>query len=72
VAYLPTSRAVTIDMTKVSGTQAKAWWYDPSSGAATEIGTFPTAGTKQLTPTAAGDWVLVIDDVAKGFAAPGG
>src|SRR5260221_1555793 len=71
MAYLPTSRAVTVDMTKVVGTMASAWWYAPSSGTASKIGRYPTAGTKQLTPPAAGDWVLVLDDASMGLPAPG-
>src|SRR5262249_6802622 len=46
VAYLPTSRTITVNMTRVSGSNAKAWWYDPTTGAATSIGTFPTTGSR--------------------------
>jgi MYXO-CTERM domain-containing protein len=70
IAYLPSSRTVTIDMTKVSGTQAKAWWYGPTSGQATAIGTYPTTGSRTFTPSS-GDWALVIDDASLGLPAPG-
>jgi hypothetical protein len=72
VAYLPTGQTVTIDMTKVGGSQAQAWWYDPATGTSTSIGTFATSGTKDFEPPAAHDWVLVLDDASKGFGAPGG
>ncbi|MDF2691898.1 MAG: hypothetical protein K0S65_281 [Labilithrix sp.] len=71
IAYLPTSRQVTIDMTRVSGSQANAWWFEPSAGLATAIGTYPTSGTRSFTPPTAGDWILVIDDASKGFTTPG-
>ena len=71
MAFLPSSRKVTVDMTKLSGAQAKAWWYNPSNGQSTSLGTFPTTGTKDFTPPSAGDWLLVIDDASLGFGAPG-
>jgi len=70
VAYIPTSRQVKIDMTKVSGTQAKAWWYAPATGTATLIGTFATTGTRAFT-SPSGDSVLVIDNAALNIPAPG-
>jgi hypothetical protein len=71
MAFLPTSRQVTVDMTRVSGTQAKAWWYNPTNGQATLIGTFPTTGSHAFTP-ATGDWLLVLDDASRNFPPPGG
>jgi hypothetical protein len=71
VAYLPTSRTLTVNMASVSGTSAAAWWYEPATGAATSIGTFAPTGSRTFTPPASGDWVFVLDDAARGFAAPG-
>ena len=71
IAYLPTNRTVAFDMSKVSGSQANCWWYDPSNGVATSIGTFPTSGTKAFTADGSHDWVIVIDDGSKGFPSPG-
>jgi hypothetical protein len=71
IAYIPTSRQVTVDMTKVGGTQAKCWWYKPSNGATTLIGTYAAAGTHAFTPSGSGDWVLVIDNAALNLPAPG-
>ena len=70
MAYLPSSRAVTVTMTAISGTQANAWWYNPRSGQATLIGTYPTTGSRTYTP-ASGDWVLVVDDASLNLPAPG-
>ncbi|HET7540238.1 MAG TPA: DUF4038 domain-containing protein [Polyangiaceae bacterium] len=71
MAFLPTSRTVTVDMTKVSGTQAKAWWYNPATGQSTLSGSYATTGNRDFTPPGAGDWLLVIDDAAQNLAAPG-
>jgi hypothetical protein len=71
IVYAPSQRALTVDMSKVSGTSARAWWFNPSTGAATLIGDFPTSGARSFTPATAGDWVLVIDDASLGLAAPG-
>jgi hypothetical protein len=71
ISYLPNSRAVTINMTKVGGTEAKAWWYNPSTGAAALIGTYANTGTQTFTPAASGDWVLVVDNSGLNLPAPG-
>lgn len=70
IAYLPTSRQVTIDMSKMSGAQSVCYWYNPSTSAVTTIGTYDNSGTRNFTP-AAGDWVLVLDDTSKGRGQPG-
>jgi len=74
IAYLPDSRQVTVDMGQISGGaqgHANAFWYAPSNGAVTAIGTFPTSGTQRFTPPSAGDWVLVVDDASRGYPMPG-
>jgi len=71
IVYMPSRRAVTIDMTKLSGTMARAWWFDPSTGQATVIGDFTTIGSRQFTPPTSSDWVLVLDDLSLGLPAPG-
>ena len=71
IAYLPTSRAITVDMTKISGSQARAWWFDPRSGEASDAGAFATQGLREFSPPGAGDWVLVLDDPSKRLPKPG-
>jgi hypothetical protein len=71
MAYLPSSRPFTVDVSKVSGKEALAWWFDPRSGKSTKDGKFPTSGRKQFTPPSEGDWVLVIDDASRNLPAPG-
>jgi hypothetical protein len=67
LAYLPTRRMVTIDMTRLSGPTA-ARWFDPSNGTYTAIdgSPFANAGSRQFTPPGNnhdgdGDWALVLE-----------
>jgi chitodextrinase len=67
MAYMPTIRTVTVDMTKLA-TAANATWYDPSHGAFTAIAGSPLAntGSRNFTPPGNnadgdGDWVLVLE-----------
>ncbi len=58
-------------LSKISGAQAQAWWYDPRTGETSAADTFPTSGTWELTPPAEGDWVLVLDDASRKLPPPG-
>ena len=71
----------------LTGKVARAYWYDPRKGTSTPIGDFPKTEpgdrpadlrrgdiTREFTPPSSGpgiDWVLVIDDAAKNYPAPG-
>jgi hypothetical protein len=72
--YVASGKAVTVDLGKLSGKELKAYWYDPRSGEAKEIGTFARSGKREFTPPSSGagnDWVLVLDDVARKYPPPG-
>lgn len=70
--YLPTRQAVTLVMDSFAGKSMRAWWYNPRSGEATLIGTLHAMRHVSFTPPLDGpDWVLALDEVAQGFAAPG-
>lgn len=71
MAYMPSARTVTVDLTKVAGTSAKVWWFNPRAGDAQPAGEFPTKGKQHFTPSGDGDWVLVLDDAARNLSAPG-
>jgi hypothetical protein len=67
MAYVPSSRTITVDLSKLSGI-VTARWYDPTNGTFTSIAgsPFPNAGSVQLaTPgrnaAGDGDWVLVLE-----------
>ena len=71
IAYMPTARAVTVDLTKICGKSAVAWWFDPRTGEAQAAGEFATEGSQGFEPPSEGDWVLVLDDAGRGYAPPG-
>ncbi len=71
IAYMPTARTITVDLTQLSGTEMHGWWFNPRTGASESAGKFSTSGSMQLTPPGEGDWALVLDDVAKQLPAPG-
>ncbi len=70
LVYLPSPRTITVDTSTLAGDSARVWWYDPATGAAHAAGTIPT-GQASLVPPGAGDWVLVLDDAALDWPAPG-
>jgi hypothetical protein len=64
----------TVRMGTISGERVTAHWYSPRNGAAFPIDSFENRGTQLFTPPSVGfgsDWVLVLDDEALGFSAPG-
>jgi hypothetical protein len=71
IAYLPSRRKFIVDLTKISGKAANAWWFNPRSGDATFAGQFPTVGKQEFTPAEEGDWVFVLDDTDLHLPAPG-
>ena len=68
--YLPKGGSVTVQLGKISGSHVKAWWYNPKTGQATEIGTYENSGT-QVFPSGSDDMVLVLDDTSKSYVTPG-
>jgi len=70
MSYVPVSGTViTVDMTKISGSQATAYWYDPSADTATLIGTYATIGTRSFSSPGTAR-ALVLDDASKGYPLP--
>jgi hypothetical protein len=72
--YSPTGSAITADLSALSGPQIAAHWFDPRLGRAESAGTWPTDARQEFTPPTSGhgqDWVLVLDDLSRGFALPG-
>ena len=63
--YIPEGQlTVTIDLSKLSGKQIQAQWYDPRHGSFAKIGTLPNDGKHEFTPPLKGrgnDTVLVLD-----------
>jgi hypothetical protein len=74
MVYVPAGRPFGVRQGAVSGERMRAWWYDPRTGSATDLGEMPTGAEHRFTPPQAGeelDWVLVLDDAARGFGPPG-
>ena len=70
ICYIPSKRQVTVDLSKISGSKCKAWWYNPSDGKAILIGTYENSKCQLFTPPSNSDWVLVIDDDSLDVKAP--
>lgn len=71
MAYLPSIRSVTVDMTKLVGITT-ARWFDPANGTYVAMDGSPlaNAGSRQFTPpgnnsAGDGDWVLVLEAAAR-------
>jgi len=74
MVYAPVGRTFAVRMNEITGPKVKAWWFNPRTGAATSIGTFPNTGERTFTPPDRGellDWVLVLDDESRKYSAPG-
>ncbi|HEV3004058.1 MAG TPA: glycoside hydrolase family 140 protein [Pirellulales bacterium] len=72
IAYVPSGKPVNIKLDKISGKTVKAHWFDPREGMWREIGEYRNAGIHEFIPPSQGersDWVLVLEDAAKGFRA---
>jgi hypothetical protein len=56
----------------LTGATLTAWWCDPRTGVARSLGVMPKTPRMTFTPPQGGpNWVLVLDDAACGFPAPG-
>jgi hypothetical protein len=71
IVYIPERQEVELDLTIMSGTSARAWWYNPASGKSTDGGTLDHNPSVKLMPPADGDWLLVLDDAAINMTPPG-
>ena len=74
MVYAPVGRPFTVHMAAVAGREVRASWFNPRTGAATAIGTFPSDADRTFTPPEPGellDWILMLDDAAKGYRMPG-
>jgi hypothetical protein len=72
--YFPTGWSAEIILDKLGAKSVTAYWYDPRKGESKLIDTISGTGTRKFTPPSNGrgnDWILVLDDLSKGFKAPG-
>ena len=75
ISYVPNGNATTItvnmDMITSATSTVNEWWFDPSTGATTHIGTASNSGSANFTPPDSNDWVLVLDDNGANLPPPG-
>jgi hypothetical protein len=74
MVYAPAGRPFKVRMSAIAGARVKAWWFDPRDGKVTPVGEFDNQGERAFAPPAPGeglDWVLVLDDAARGYPPPG-
>jgi hypothetical protein len=72
--YLPQGGSVRVNVESLEASPLRAWWYDPRTGDARDLGVVEGKERMEFTSPwagACGDWVLVLDSAAKGFPAPG-
>ncbi len=74
--YLSAGQNVTVNLGRVSGNELRGWWYDTRTGKATHIEKFGNNGTRAFdapgSKNRGNDWVLILDDASKNYAAPDG
>lgn len=74
-AYSYTGRRFEVDTAQIAGSTLTAWWFNPRDGSATAAGQLPGGGRRWFTPPDqpgdGHDWVLVLDDAAQRYPAPG-
>jgi hypothetical protein len=74
MVYAPVGRKFKVRTGKLGGSKLTAWWFNPRNGEAKLIDTSAKADEREFAPPDLGemlDWVLVLDDAAKGYPAPG-
>jgi hypothetical protein len=63
--YVPDGRPISIDLSKLSGPQVNASWFDPQTGSSTSIGQYAAAGAQTFDAPGAtadgNDWVLALE-----------
>ncbi len=72
IVYLPTRRAITIDLGQLAGPKVVARWYDPADGRflAVSGSPFPAAGLRRLQPERTSsrsgfdDWALILQSAS--------
>jgi hypothetical protein len=74
-AYTYTGREFTLKLGALTGSSLNVSWFNPRTGETTSFGTIANSGTTTFNPPGdpapGNDWVLVLDDVATNFKAPG-
>lgn len=72
--YFPTGWSAVINIQLLGASGIHSYWYNPRTGESNLIETIDDISPRKFTPPSGGrgnDWILVLDDVSKGFNLPG-
>ena len=75
MVYIPYGRKTSIDITALTGTALKGWWFNPRDGRAVPIKEISKGKNQEFTPPSVGrgsDFVLIIEDASRRFPEPRG
>ncbi|HVT74706.1 MAG TPA: glycoside hydrolase family 140 protein [Lacunisphaera sp.] len=73
--YSPRGENFTLDRTRIKAARLREVWFDPRYGVSYEVHVTNTHGYQTYAPPTSGrgqDWVLLVEDAAKGWPLPGG
>lgn len=77
MVHAPAGEEFALNTAVLPGEALRGWWYDPRTGTPIDAGTVMRGESVSFFPPTTGpadaglDWVLVVDDASRGFAAPG-
>lgn len=74
IVYSAQGRPFALRLGRISGEKLATWWFNPRTGTAAKGETVANAGVREFACPAQGfgaDWVLVLDDAARGYGPPG-
>lgn len=72
LVYIPGGNPVELNLDSLPAEGLAVWWFNPRTGTARSLGVLPKSECTRFAPPDGGlDWVLVLDDAACGYPAPG-
>jgi Concanavalin A-like lectin/glucanases superfamily/Putative collagen-binding domain of a collagenase/Bacterial TSP3 repeat len=71
IVYAPSRRTLRVNLDRLSGSNATAWWFNPRDGSVDAGTPLTSSGLWDFTPPTNDDWVLVIDDAVATLPPPG-
>lgn len=74
MAYFPQHETITFKTERLTGKTIRGWWFNPRDGSVQSLGEFPKQKRMEFSPptkSTTDDWVLVLDDAARAYPAPG-
>lgn len=72
--YTPTGLDPQIDLSALTFSTVKPWWYNPRTGEVVEMDAIEATGIKEFSSPSEGrgnDWILILDNASRNFSRPG-